>query len=170
MALAVSLLHGVRPNTGFVHRQRQQGDAEPGGNPLDKGICYGLDPTAAAGWHQRGEGGCHALAAVGGEHQLFGFWRPILTGEKHRGDVSRIWRSDAGRLSQRDIERFRPFQSLQALRNQGRLRLQRWIIELQIDAGSPRFARNGYPALSFAGNEGAASDLTDDEAATQQFG
>src|ERR1700675_4051672 len=100
----MSLLHGVRSKAVFIHRQRHQRYPEPGGDPLDEGIGECLDTAAAAGWHERGEGGGDALAAVASEHQLFGFWRPILTGEKHRGDVSRIWRSDAGRLSQRDIE------------------------------------------------------------------
>ena len=172
MRFAVGLLHGVRPHAVLVHRQRHQRHAEPGGDALDERIGQGLDAAAAAGRHHGGQRCCDALPAVGGEHHLLRFGRPVpvLAGEIIRGDVSRGLRAGAGRLSQRGIERFRPVQPLQAFCDQGRLRRQQRIIEFQIDAGAARLGRRGNSAARFAGNERAASDLADNEAAPQQLG
>ena len=82
MRFAVGLLHGVRPNAVFVHRQRHQRHAEPGGDALDEGIGQRLDAAAAAGRHHRGKGGGDALPAVGGEHDLLGARRPAVLRER----------------------------------------------------------------------------------------
>ena len=70
MRFAVRLLHGVGTHAVFVHRQRHQRDAEPGGDALDERIGQGLDAAAAAGRHDRGQRGGDALPAVGGEDDL----------------------------------------------------------------------------------------------------
>ena len=156
----------------FIHRQRHQRDAEPGGDALDERVGQGLDAAAAAGRHHRGEGGRDALPAVGGEHHLLGPRRPVLvlTGEIIRGDFSQARRSGAGRLPQRGLERLRPVQSFQAFGDQRRLRRQHRIIEFQIDPRAARLGRCGDAAARFAGNERAASDFADHEAAAQQLG
>ena len=70
MRFAVRLLHGIRTHAMFVHRQRHQRHAEPGGDALDEGIGQRLDAAAAAGRHHRGKRGRDALPAVGGEDDL----------------------------------------------------------------------------------------------------
>ena len=78
MRFAVSFLHGVRTNAVFIHRQRHQRHAEPGGDALDEGIGQRLDPAASAGRHHGRKRGGDALPAVGGEDDLLGAWRPAI--------------------------------------------------------------------------------------------
>ena len=73
-------------------------------------------------------------------------------------------------VSQRDVEHFGPFQPFQASCDHRRLRRQQRIIDFEIDARAARLDRRGDTAPRFAGNEGAASDFADHEAAAQQFG
>ena len=94
-----------------------------------------------------------------------GLRRPAVAGEIIRRDASRRLRSRAGRLPQRGFERFRPLQSLQAFGDHGRLVSAHRIIDFQIDARAARLGRCGDAAARLAGNEGAASDLADHEAA-----
>ena len=61
MRFAVRLLHGVRTNAMFIHRQRHQRDAEPGGDALDEGIGQRLDAATAAARHHRRKRGSDAL-------------------------------------------------------------------------------------------------------------
>ena len=79
-------------------------------------------------------------------------------------------RADGGRVSQREIEHFGPFQSFQASGDHRRLRRQNRIIDFEIDARAARFGRHGDAAPRFAGNERAAPDFADHEAAAQQLG
>ena len=114
MRLAVGFLHRVRPHALFVHRQRHQRHAEPGGDALDEGIGQRLDAATAAGRHDRGQRRGDALPAVGGEDDLLGARRPAVAGEKFRCDASRRLRSGAGALPQGGFERFRPLQAFEA--------------------------------------------------------
>ena len=145
MRFAMGLLHGVRTHAVFIHRQRHQRDAEPGGDALDERIGQRLDAAAAAGRHHGSQRRRDALPAVGGEHHLLGLRRPILVlaGKIIGSDFSQRLRSGAGRLPQRDIECFRPVQSLKALGDQRRLRRQQRIIEFQVDLCAARLGRRG---------------------------
>ena len=171
MRLAMRFLHGVGTDAVFVHCQRHQRDAEPCGDALDEGIGQRLHAAAAAGRHHGGKRGRDALPAVGGEDDLFGVGRPAVSRHEIRGDVSGSLRPGAGALSQRDLERFRPVQPFEAFRDHRRLDRQPRIIDFEVDAGAARLGQRGrIAALHFAGDEGAAADLADHEAASEQFG
>ena len=165
------LLHRVRPYAVLVHRQRHQRDAELRGDALGKRIGDRLDAAAAAGRHQCGQHRGDALPSVAGEHQLSGLRRPARAGQKLRRDLPDARGAGAGGLLQRRLQRIRPVEPFQAFRDHRRLRRQDRKVELEIDARAARLAGDpGHAAARHvAGDEGAAADLADDEAAPQQF-
>ncbi|ELP70439.1 hypothetical protein STRTUCAR8_02540, partial [Streptomyces turgidiscabies Car8] len=58
---------GVRTQTVLVHGQRDEGDAEAGGDLLDQRICQRLDADPAPRPDQGGEGGGDRLPGVARE-------------------------------------------------------------------------------------------------------